>query len=109
MTVGLGLFFHDSHATLCAFVCPLALLLLVLYNFNTLNRLLTVDTRDHDIRTDSLMLIDLFPNTLSLTPRECFTFDRLVLAVCWVRLNLSVAQYLLTAKLRVLTDELHVL
>jgi hypothetical protein len=109
MTVSLCLFFHDSHPALLAFVRPLTLLLLMLYNFNTLNRFLTVDTRDKDIRTDSFVLVYLFPDTLCFTAGKSFAFDRLKLTILRVSLHLGIAQYLLAAKFRVFTNKLHVL
>lgn len=67
-----------------------AFVLFVVYYFNPLHKSLAIDTRDHDVRTDCLMLFYLLPDALSLAPSISFAFYWLVLANLRVSLDFRI-------------------
>ena len=65
------------HPTLQARMRPLTLIFLMTYQIHPLYRTPTINTRDGNIRTDSLMPGNLLPNCLSPTRLISLALDRL--------------------------------
>ena len=103
----LGLFLINAHSALTAYVCALALLLLVAHDINTHDFLSAVDAGHHDVRTCSLMHFNVFAETLRFAYFEGLALYRLILTVLVMVLDFLIGQYLVTSELLVVAHELH--
>jgi len=87
-----GFFFYDGHSALAARVGAWAVGLLVLHDVYALDVLSTVDTRNHDVWTCCLVLVNLLAYTLCLAFAECLALYRLEMAILVVVLHLHIRQ-----------------
>ena len=107
MWVFLCLFFVDTHSTLATSIIAFTIICFMFHDANTLNLLSAIDARNHDVRTSSLMHIDILAETLCLARWECLTFHRLKIAELIMILYFLIIKRLLAAKWFVFAHELH--
>ena len=103
----MSLFFVDGHAALCAGVCAFTLILFVMHDVYALYQLLTVDARNHYVRTCSLMHLYVLAQAFRLARDVGITLHGLVVTVLVMVLHFSIAEDLVTPEVLVRTLELH--
>ena len=108
MGVALSFFLNNTHTALTARVSASAITSLMVDDVHTLYLDATVNTWNKNVWTNCLMLLDVSSNTLLFALREGFTFCGCELANSVVVLHFFVGQNLLTAKVLVITNKLHI-
>lgn len=106
MSVFLRLFFHNGHSTLVTCIGSRALLLFVVHNVHSLYFGTAINTWYEDVWAYSLMLLDIFPNTLSFAHAVGLALDWRVLAHIIVVTHFLVAKYFLAAQVLVVAYKL---